>query len=246
MHSTPTISIDSFGARGDGVAGDKTAAADRDDERLEIGRVLQHFQRNGALAGDDVRIVVRMHPDQIALGGDRLGPCLRFHKRLAVQHDHRAQRLGGFDFHERRRLRHDDGRRYGKAAGVIGDRLGVVAGGHCDDAAAALFGAERGKLDAGAALLERVGDLQILVLDEDLCRSAPTAAATAIAACAARGRQWCAGRLRYRQCYHRGHGPLRRRAAFPHLGWRRKLEAHHERLWTGTDRHIARRQAARL
>ena len=64
--------------------------------------------------------------------------------------------------------RHDDGRRYGQTAGVIGDRLGVVAGGHRDDAAAALFGAECGELDAGAALLERVGDLQVLVFDENL------------------------------------------------------------------------------
>ena len=93
-----------FGAGGDGVAGDETAAADRDDERLEIGRVLEHFQRNGALTGDDVRIVVRMHPDQIALGGDRLGPRLRLRKGLAVEHDICAERLGGFDFHERRRL----------------------------------------------------------------------------------------------------------------------------------------------
>ena len=51
---------------------------------------------------------------------------------------------------------------------MIGDRLGVIAGRHRDDAAAALLGAQRCKLDAGAALLERVGDLQILVLDENL------------------------------------------------------------------------------
>src|SRR5579862_6651157 len=28
--------------------------------------------------------------------------------------------------------------------------------------------------------------------------------------------------------------------------WRPKIEAHHDRFWTGTDRHLARRQAARL
>ena len=51
---------------------------------------------------------------------------------------------------------------------MIGHRLRVIAGRHGDDAAAAFVCGERGKLDAGAALLERVGDLQILVFDEYL------------------------------------------------------------------------------
>jgi hypothetical protein len=155
-------------ARGDGIAGDQPAAADRDDENVEVGRVFQHFERDGALTGDDVRIVVRMHPDQIALGRDRLGARLRFGERLAVEHDVGAMRLGGFDFHERRRHRHDNGGGDIQAPGVIGHRLGMVAGRHGDDAAAALFGRQGGELDAGAALLERIGDLQILVFDEDL------------------------------------------------------------------------------
>ncbi len=52
--------------------------------------------------------------------------------------------------------------------GMIGDRLRVVAGRHRDDAAAALVVAKRRELDAGAALLERIGDLQILVFDIDV------------------------------------------------------------------------------
>ena len=51
---------------------------------------------------------------------------------------------------------------------MIGHRLGVIAGRHGDHAAAALVGGQRRKLDAGAALLERVGDLQILVFDENV------------------------------------------------------------------------------
>ena len=49
---------------------------------------------------------------------------------------------------------------------MIGHRLGVIAGRHGDHAAAALVGGECGELHAGAAFLERVGDLQILVFHE--------------------------------------------------------------------------------
>ncbi len=51
---------------------------------------------------------------------------------------------------------------------MIGHRLGVIAGRHGDHAAAALVGVERSELHAGAAFLERIGDLQILVFHEDL------------------------------------------------------------------------------
>ena len=51
---------------------------------------------------------------------------------------------------------------------MVGHRLRTVAGRHRDDAAPALVGRERGELVARAALLERVGDLQVLVFDEDL------------------------------------------------------------------------------
>ena len=51
---------------------------------------------------------------------------------------------------------------------MIGHCLGVVAGGHGDHAAAAFAVAERGKLHTRAALLEGVGDLEILVFDENL------------------------------------------------------------------------------
>ena len=41
--------------RGDQAAGDQAAAADRNDQSVQIGRILQHFQRQRALAGDHRR-----------------------------------------------------------------------------------------------------------------------------------------------------------------------------------------------
>ena len=73
--------------RRDGDAGDQAAAADRDDQHVEIGRVLEHFERDRALPGDDVRIVIGMHPDQVALARLGLGARLRLAERLAVEHD---------------------------------------------------------------------------------------------------------------------------------------------------------------
>ena len=64
-------------ARRDRDAGDQPAAADRDHQHVEVGHILQHLERDGALPGDDMRIVVRMHPGQAALARQRLGARLR-------------------------------------------------------------------------------------------------------------------------------------------------------------------------
>ena len=68
------------------AAGAQVALASRGGEKLEravaevgvkVRHLRQDFERDRALAGDDVRIVVRMHPDEIAFGRDRLGARLR-------------------------------------------------------------------------------------------------------------------------------------------------------------------------
>jgi hypothetical protein len=51
---------------------------------------------------------------------------------------------------------------------VIGDALGVVAGGHGDDAAPRLVCRQREQLVGGAALLERGNELLIFQLEPDL------------------------------------------------------------------------------
>ena len=155
-------------ARRHRVAGDQAAAADRDHQHVEIGDLLQHFERDRALAGDHARIVVGVNPGETALTCDRLGADLRVGDALAVEHDFGAMRLRRLDLHEWRRHRHHDGGRNPQARGMIGNGLGVVAGRHGDHAAGALDVPERGELVERAALLERVGDLKVLVFDEHL------------------------------------------------------------------------------
>ena len=49
----------------DRIAGDQPAAADRDHQNIEVGHLLQHLKRDGALPGDDAR---RRHKDAPASG----------------------------------------------------------------------------------------------------------------------------------------------------------------------------------
>ncbi len=51
---------------------------------------------------------------------------------------------------------------------MAGDRLGVVAGGHGDDAALALLGRQQRQAVGGAALLECAGDLEIVEFQHHL------------------------------------------------------------------------------
>src|SRR3546814_9886594 len=57
------------------------------------------------------------------------------------------------------------------AAGVVGDALGMVAGGHGDDAAPRLVGSQVAEAHVGAAVLEGARALQVLQLQVQLARS---------------------------------------------------------------------------
>lgn len=46
---------------GDGCAAEEAAATNGGDDDVEIGHFIQQFERCGALACDDVRVVERMH-----------------------------------------------------------------------------------------------------------------------------------------------------------------------------------------
>ena len=152
----------------DGAAGDQPAAADRDHQHIETGNLFQDFQRNRALPGDDARVVIRMNLDEAAIGNEFFDTRLGIADRFPVQDDGRAMRARCRHLHKGRRHRHDDGRRDRQPRGVVGDRLGVVAGRHGDDAAGTFGLAERRELVERAAVLERIGDLEVFVFDIDL------------------------------------------------------------------------------
>ena len=102
--------------------------------------VLQHLQRDRALARDDARIVVGMDEDELARR--RPGDAPRWPASASVSPcstTARAVPARVLDLGVGREGRHDDGGRDAEPAGVIGHALGVVAGRHGDDAALALL-----------------------------------------------------------------------------------------------------------
>jgi hypothetical protein len=109
-----------------------------------------------------------MHQDELAFGDDRGDTVLAFAQGLAVEHHRRPVGLGCLHLHEGRGCRHHDGGGNVEALGMIGDGLGVIACRHRNHAAPALVLGESGELDEGASVLERVGNLKVLVFDVDL------------------------------------------------------------------------------
>ena len=152
----------------DGAAGNQPAAADRDHQHIETGHLFEDFQRDRALPGDDARVVIGVDLDEAVIRNEFFDTRLGFADRFPVQDDGGAVRARRRHLHEGRRHRHDDGRRDFQPRGVIGDRLGVVAGRHGDDAALAFGLAQRSKFVERAAVLERISDLQVFVFDVDL------------------------------------------------------------------------------
>ena len=149
-------------------------AAGDDKDRVEavvVRRALQRrpdllhrLERDRALAGDDVRVVVRLHEVQ-----RRVGRYLRVHvllgllERLAVDDDARAGALDREAALQRHALRHDDCRRDAQRARGDGDRVALAAHGVRNNARARVA-LVVGEEVVCAAQLEGEGGQQVLAL----------------------------------------------------------------------------------
>jgi hypothetical protein len=175
-------------------AGAQPAAADGHDDLGQVRHVLEQFEAERALTGDDVGIVERVHEREAAL----LGPGPRGREALvdrpAALVDDRSLSARGLDLGERGVGGHEHLADDAAIAGGGGQRLGVVAGRSGHDAVRAALLPQRGQLGRDAAHLERTGALEVLGLERD---HAPRALGDG-----ARGEQWRAPRdgLRGRPC----------------------------------------------
>ena len=73
--------------------------------------MAQDFHANGALPGDHVRIVKRLHEHELTLRRELIGVRLGIRERFAAQHDFdilAAEGAHRVDLHLGRRHRHDD------------------------------------------------------------------------------------------------------------------------------------------
>ena len=156
------------GARRRGDPGDQAAAADGDDEGVDLRLLRQHLEADRALAGDDRRVVEGMHQRVAALGDELHAGDAGVFESVALEHDLGAEAARVLHLYRRGEARHDDGRGDAHAFSVIGDGLRMVAGRDREDALGSLLERELRHLVERAAFLERGGELQVLDLEIDL------------------------------------------------------------------------------
>ena len=147
---------------------DEAAAADRHDDRFDVGRLLEDLEPHRALAGDHVGVVERVDEREAVARGDFAGVRARLGQVGAVQDDVGAELAAVGHLDQRREHRHHDGRGNAEQLRVIGDALRVIAGGRGDHAALALLGRQLQQRVARAALLEAAGALQVVELAVDV------------------------------------------------------------------------------
>jgi hypothetical protein len=123
---------------------------------------------NGALAGDDERIVEGMDEPQAARQDDLIAVRLGIGIRVAAQHDFRAHLADRVDLDLRRRLRHHDEGAQAQVARREGHALRVVARAGRNDAPRALRLGEVRDVVVGAAQLEAENRLQVFPFQEHL------------------------------------------------------------------------------
>ena len=153
--------------RGHRASRNQAAAADRNEQNVEIGDVVQKFEPRGALSGDDERIVVRMNEREPFGRRDLMSASGGIRQRIARQNHARTELFGASNFRERRRPRHHDRRRNAEPAALIRDGLRVISGRHRDDALRALGVRKYEHAVCRAAVLERARPLTRLELERN-------------------------------------------------------------------------------
>ena len=142
----------------------EAAAADRNDDRLDLGQLLDELEADRPLARDHHRVLERMHERRAGLldVGDRRRD--RVLERRADQLGARAVVARRLDLRHRRLRGHEDRRLDPGLARRPGDGLAVISGAGSDDARLALGLAQRADLVDGAADLEGARALERLGL----------------------------------------------------------------------------------
>ena len=151
-----------------GHAGNQTAAANGDDQCVEVRHLLQHLQRDRALARHNVFVIVGMDKGQAALVRECKCVGAGLFQRVPVQNDFSAKATGALHFDAWREARHHDDGVQAQTLRVVGHTLGMVARAHGDHTLCRLFGRQQSEFVAGAPLFEGGRELQVLKLQKDL------------------------------------------------------------------------------
>jgi hypothetical protein len=150
--------------------GDEPATAHGDEHGIQgAGDLSQDLHADGALPGDDVGVVERVHHRQAALVGEGRGVRPGVGVGVAVQDDLDAGGAHGIHLELGCRGRHDDDGVAAEHGCRARDPLRVVAGGRRDDPGGAGLRAELSHRVVRAADLEREHRLEILALEQHHC-----------------------------------------------------------------------------
>ena len=162
------LDIGTHGLDGNGNAANKTAAADGDDDLLDIGELLKNLEADGPLAGDDIGVIEGVGKGVALFPGQALGFAGGIVIDARYQNDIGAVAARGLHLQDRRALRHADHRTDAELGRRERHALGVVAGRAGDDPVTGLLRREIADLVVGTADFERAGLLQVLGLDEEV------------------------------------------------------------------------------
>ena len=129
--------------------------------------VLENFESHGAVAGDEVLVVERMHERS---GHAGIGAITEGAPRRLVGHRYKSRPEGAhsIDLCGRRRLDRDDRARDARQSGGVGDALAGVAGTDCPHSQLS-FGLREHRYGIdGTAEFVGIGGLQIFELEADV------------------------------------------------------------------------------
>src|SRR5213078_4938189 len=149
-------------------AGEKSTAADWDNDRIDVRHLLEDFQTHRALAGNDRRIVVAINVSESAFLRDLVRLFFRLAKIPSMQDHGGAELFAVPDFNEWRVLRHYDGGGNAEQFSLVGERLGMITGRSGDHTALLLIRRELGERVPRAAFLEAACPLFVIEFREDL------------------------------------------------------------------------------
>ena len=117
-----------------GDAADQAAAADRDQQRIEVGRLLLELEADAARAQHGLDLVEGVHGQRARLGDIGLARRQRLGVDLAADGQVGAVAADARDLGRRGDLRHEDARLVAEPHGRVGHRRAVIAAGRRGDA----------------------------------------------------------------------------------------------------------------
>ena len=141
---------------------DQSAAADGTEDGFDVWQILQNFQRDGALSGDDLFVVVGRDDLVVVLLREFFRLGFAFVAAGTNKDDLGAVTSGSFDLDLWRVLGHHYDRFRSQFASGVRDALCMISARVGDDSATALLIRQRCDLVEGTADLEGADRLEVL------------------------------------------------------------------------------------